>query len=131
MEAVRPAADCPTGEGVSTACVELPAADDSAHSRHADALGHVLPAEARFERVFDRCGPGLYRFFVVRTSDRRLADDLMQQLAAQERPGGLELPEDRIEPWLRAIAKKLVHTHWRRIARRPAHVAVEDAERSA
>lgn len=89
------------------------------------------PPPVRFERVFDSCASSLYRYFVVRTADRHLADDLMQQLWMQARPGGLDLPEDRIEPWLRAIAKNLVRTHWRRIARRPAHVPVVDPELSA
>lgn len=124
MEAVSPAAaECPMGDGASTAAfADAPTVSDD--------LPAVSP-ELRFERVFDRCGAGLYRFFAVRTSDRHLADDLMQQLWVQARRGGLELSQDRIEPWLRAIAKNLVRTHWRRIARRPAHVPVADPDLSA
>lgn len=115
MEAATPAARDAVDE-------RAPAVGGAPRSREDRASGF-----ARFEREFDRCGPSLYRYFVVRTGDPHLADDLMQQLWVQARPGGSDLPDDRIEPWLRAIAKNLVRTHWRTVARRPAHRSLADA----
>ncbi len=84
------------------------------------------------EAVFDRCGDGLYRYFVVRTGgDTHLADDLMQQLWLQAGACDTCVPTERVEFWLRAIAKNLICGHWRTNARRPAHVPIADPRLAA
>lgn len=75
--------------------------------------------------AFDRCSTAVYRYLVVRTGDVHVADDLMQQLwlSAQRTEN---VPAAELEFWLRGIAKNLLRTHWRKIARRPAHVPIAD-----
>lgn len=84
-------------------------------------------AREDFTCAFDRCSPGLYRFVVVRLgSDRHLADDLMQQLWLQASEASDAVPPAELECWLRAIARNLVRTHWRKQSRRPALVPLAD-----
>ncbi len=84
----------------------------------AAAAGHEGDA---MERAFDACAAALYRYFVVRTGDAHLADDLMQQLWLAAKRGWNGVPAANVEYWLRAIAKNLIRTHWRREARRPGN----------
>ncbi len=75
-------------------------------------------ADGSLDEVFDRCAPGLYRYFAVRAGgDRHRADDLMQQLWLAARTAETRPPPDEIEFWLRAIARNLVHAWWRRVNR--------------
>lgn len=74
---------------------------------------------AAMERAFDACAAALYRYFAVRTGDPHLADDLMQQLWLAAKRGWNGVPAASFEYWLRAIARNLIRTHWRREARRP------------
>lgn len=70
------------------------------------------------EAAFDRCATALYRYFAVRVGgDPHLADDLMQQLWIHAR-NLAATPAEQIEFRLRAIAKNLLRTHWRRCGRR-------------
>jgi len=80
------------------------------------------------EDVFGRCSRALYRYFVARTGDAHLADDLMQQLWLQARKSRADIPESQYEFWLRGIAKNLIRSHWRRRARRPANVPLANPE---
>ncbi|MGE3180675.1 MAG: RNA polymerase sigma factor [Phycisphaerae bacterium] len=91
--------------------------------------------------AYQRCAETLYRWFAVRTGrDRHLADDLMQQLwvKAVEADGvsraawRVEIPPDNwsettAEYWLRRVARNLLATHWRTVARRPGDAPVADA----
>lgn len=90
-----------------------------------------LGSESVFERVFQLVGPSLYRYIAVRLGDADLADDFMQQLWLQGSRQSGRVPADQLEFWLRAIARNLIRTHWRRKARRPAHVPVPDAALAA
>lgn len=90
-----------------------------------------VTSEPAFERAYDACAPSLYRFFVVRTGDSHLADDLMQQLWLQGRNGAENVPPANLEYWLRAIARNLLRTHWRVKARRPVAIAVPDPDVAA
>ncbi len=77
--------------------------------------------------AFDRCARGLYRFIVVRVGgDAHLADDLMQQLWLRADRRGRGVPAGELAFWLRAVARNLVHDHWRTAARRPANVPMSD-----
>ncbi len=79
------------------------------------------------DAVFDRCARGLYRFIIIRVAgDSHLADDLMQQLWLRATRRGSSVPADELEFWLRAVARNLVHDHWRKAARRPAHLPMSD-----
>lgn len=72
--------------------------------------------EAAIERVYDRCGDSLYRFFMVRTSgDTHLSKDLMQQLFLAALKTGRRVPEAELEYWLWTVARRLLATHWRRM----------------
>lgn len=86
---------------------------------------------AVFEAVFDRLAASIYRYLAVRTGDAHLADDLMQQLWLQSHSRAAAVPAGGLEPWLRAIARNLVRTHWRVKARRPALAAVADPSLAA
>ena len=84
------------------------------------------------EAVFDRCGSSLYRYFAVRTGgDTHLADDLMQQLWLQAGTGNASIADERVEAWLRSIAKNLIRTHWRKRARRPDSAPLARADLAA
>lgn len=83
-------------------------------------------AASIFDRAFSLIGPSLYRYMAVRLCDSHLADDFMQQLWLQGSRQAGRVPADQLEFWLRAIARNLIRTHWRRLARRPAHVPVPD-----
>lgn len=93
--------------------------------------GDAATHEVRLERGFDACSTALYRYFIVRTGDSHLADDLMQQLWLQMKRGAGRVPVDRIEYWLRAVARNLLRTHWRVRARRPAEAAIADPRLAA
>jgi len=93
--------------------------------------GRTAMPESRHERGFDACSTALYRFFVVRTGDSHLADDLMQQLWLHMKRGAAGVPPDRIEFWLRAVARNLLRTHWRVRARRPGQAAIADPRLAA
>jgi RNA polymerase sigma-70 factor (ECF subfamily) len=85
-------------------------------------------AAASLEAAFDACAESLHRFFEVRVgADRALADDLMQQLWVQAQNLG-PTPEEEIEFRLRAVARNLLRSHWRRVGRRPAHVPLPDPD---
>ena len=74
-----------------------------------------------------RLSPALYRFFMVRTgSQRDVCDDLMQQLWAAAAKNAGHVPAAELEFWLRATARNLLATHWRRRASRPVHVPLAD-----
>lgn len=90
------------------------------------AIEAVAADACSFERVFGLIGPSLYRFLAVRIGDSHLADDFMQQLWLQGSRQSGRIPADELEFWLRAIARNLIRTHWRKQARRPAHVPVPD-----
>lgn len=76
--------------------------------------------------AFDRCAQALYRYFAVRLGhERSLADDFMQQLWLQAQRLSPTEP-DEFEFRLRAVARNLVRTHWRRTARRPITVPLAD-----
>ncbi len=80
----------------------------------------------RLESVFDRCAGSLYRYVLVRVGgDAHLADDILQQLWCQACAHGGRVPIDELEYWMRAVAKNLVRTHWRRVGRRPAHCSFD------
>lgn len=79
-----------------------------------------------FEKRFDLCSSALYRYFVVRTGDAHLADDMMQQLWLHAQRRSAEIPLLQVEFWLRAVARNLVTTHWRTVGRRPAQVPIAD-----
>lgn len=92
------------------------------------------PLETRvMEREFERAYPALYRFVAVRVgNDQHLADDILQQLwlaARQNGPRGISARD--AETWLRSVARKLIATHWRRAATRPAHVPLPDPQIAA
>ncbi len=82
------------------------------------------------EAAFDRCADALYRYFVVRTRDVHLADDLMQQLWLAAQQLGPTVP-DELEYRLRAIARNLLRTYWRRQQRLPTHVPLVDPDLAA
>jgi RNA polymerase sigma-70 factor (ECF subfamily) len=86
---------------------------------------------AALQRIFRRCGVGLYRYIRVRTGDDHTADDLMQQLWLSARRGVADVPEERIEFALRAIATNLVRTLWRQRKCRPPHVPIADPRLAA
>lgn len=82
--------------------------------------------------AFDRYGPALYRYLVVRAGgDTHLADDLMQQLWLQAANGQAAVPEDEFEFWLRGVARNLIRAHWRQARRRPKHLPIADPELSS
>ncbi len=79
------------------------------------------------DAAFDRCARGLHRFIMIRVGgDSHLADDLMQQLWLRAARRGHGVPTDELAFWLRAVARNLVHDHWRTAARRPAHLPMSD-----
>lgn len=83
---------------------------------------------ARMEAVFDRCSRSLYRYVLVRVGgDAHLADDVLQQLWCQACDRARHVPPAEMEFWLRAVAKNLIRTHWRRMGRRPPHARLPDA----
>lgn len=107
----------------------LPSSDTRASepqlaSPSADAIEQV-------HRAFDAAADAVYRFFAIRTGDRHLADDLMQQLWLQARTAATAVPPASLEAWLRTVARNLLRTHWRVKARRPAHVPIPDADLAA
>jgi RNA polymerase sigma factor (sigma-70 family) len=81
-------------------------------------------AHARVERVFDRCGVGLYRFFLSRVGRDNVADDLMQHLWLQACKAPAAIPEGELEFWLRRVARNILNDHWRRTSRRPPVVSL-------
>lgn len=86
--------------------------------------------ESSVAAAFDRCAAGLYRYLRVRLGDPHLADDLMQQLWLAA--GKLDAtPAPEVEFRLRAVARNLVRTHWRRQAGRPAHLPLPDPQLAA
>lgn len=98
----------------------------SAASPLPGALARCVNPAVDLERAFDACADSLYRYFAVRCGrDGHLADDLMQQLwvHAHNLPA---TPPDQLEFRLRAIAKNLLRTHWRRHGSRPAPVPLAD-----
>lgn len=87
--------------------------------------GHAV----RMEAAFDRYSGVLYRYVLVRVGgDSHLADDLMQQLWCQACLHGGRIPPDEIEFWLRAVARNLILTHWRKQGRRPKHTSLPDED---
>ena len=96
-----------------------------------EAAVDVVPARddaAAMQAEFDRCADALHRYVLVRLGgDAHLADDMMQQLWVQARRSTTVVPRHEMEYWLRGIAKNLVRTHWRKKARRPAHLPLADA----
>lgn len=108
--------------------VDLPALDPDTG---VDAEPRARDAD-RMQAAFDRCARSLYRFVLVRVGgDPHLADDILQQTWCQacQHSGGV--PPDEVEFWLRAVARNLIRTHWRRIGRRPRHAPLPDAELAA
>jgi len=103
----------------------------TAASRNAAFSDRGTPAVPRIEAAFDRCADALYRFLVVRAGgDVHLADDLMQQLWVQARH--LDgTPDGEVEFRLRAIARNLLRTHWRRESRHAKHVPLADPRAAA
>lgn len=91
----------------------------------AEADDAVVVVHDRVETVFDHCSTALYRFFAVRVGHGPLADDLMQQLWLQACKAPAAIPTDELEFWLRRVAKNLLNDHWRRVSRRPQHVALD------
>ena len=84
------------------------------------------------EAAFDTCSRGLYRYVVVRCGgDTHLADDLMQQTWLQASRSGALVAENEQERWLFGIARNVVRAHWRKQARRPAHVPIADPQLAA
>ena len=77
---------------------------------------------AATQRAFDHCAPSLYRYFIVRTGgDTYQADDFMQQLWIHAR-NLTDTPLDQLEFRLRAVARNLLRTHWRKQGVRRAHL---------
>lgn len=72
------------------------------------------------EPVYDRCAGALFRFFMVRTAGNHdLSNDLMQQLWLAALRNASDVPGEELECWLRAVARNLLATHWRRAAAAP------------
>ncbi len=92
----------------------------------AEADDAAVVRRTRVESVFDQCSTSLYRFFAMRVGHGALADDLMQQLWLQACKAPVAIPADELEFWLRRVAKNLLNDHWRRVSRRPQHVALEN-----
>ncbi|MEP0847224.1 MAG: sigma-70 family RNA polymerase sigma factor [Phycisphaerae bacterium] len=108
--------------------VDCPAVDPQAG---VDAEPRARDAD-RMQAAFDRCARSLYRFVLVRVGgDSHLADDILQQTWCQacQHSGGV--PPNEVEFWLRAVARNLIRTHWRRLGRRPRHAPLPDAELAA
>lgn len=78
------------------------------------------------EAVYDRCAEALHRFFLVRTGrDNHLSQDLMQQLWVAALKTGRAVPEGELEFWLRAVARRLLATHWRRASVRGRSISLD------
>lgn len=86
---------------------------------------------AAFQREYERCAPGIFRFLAVRTGDSHTAEDLMQQAWIQARPRASGLPVGEVEPYLRTVARNLIRLHWRQRASRPAGVPIADPSLAA
>lgn len=72
----------------------------------------------------------LYRFILVRVGfDEQVAEDLLQQAAEAALRAERSAHEiDRVEAWLRGLARNLVRRHWRDGAKRNGHVSIEAGE---
>jgi len=94
----------------------------------------VVPGSSTAEMTaaaFDRCSAGLYRYLVVRLDgNAHAADDLMQQLWLHAQQLS-DTPPGEVEFRLRAIAKNLIRTHWRKQGRRPAQLPLAEPRLAA
>ena len=70
------------------------------------------------QRCYEACCESFHRYFVVRTRDDHLVDDLMQQLWLRARLGEPNLRGGNPEPWLWSIARNLLREAARRTGRR-------------
>jgi RNA polymerase sigma-70 factor (ECF subfamily) len=90
-------------------------------------LGSLASERTGMEEAFDRHGPAIYRYLVVRVGgDTHVADDLMQQLWLRATNGQAPVHDGELEYWLRAIARNLVRAHWRQVRQRPVHLPIAD-----
>ncbi|MHC4092095.1 MAG: RNA polymerase sigma factor [Planctomycetota bacterium] len=133
MILVRSERSSPTGRLISdgeTPEVAVPGVGAAAHSPAAnDEMSATSnPRQALFD-VFGACCDSLYRFIAVRVGgDQAVADDLMQQICVEAGRAGRLPRRDRIEPWLRGIARNLIRRHWRRARLERGLVPRADAE---
>jgi len=74
-----------------------------------------------FSDLYDNVAPRLLAFLLRRTSDRPLAEDVLQQTFLQlHRARGTFAPGAPVLPWAVAIARRVLIDELRRAVRRPA-----------
>lgn len=74
-----------------------------------------------FSDLYDNVAPRLLAFLLRRTSDRPLAEDVLQQTFLQvHRARGTFVPGAPVLPWAVAIARRVLIDELRRAGRRPA-----------
>ncbi len=82
--------------------------------------------DATVTRLFDELASSLHAWFLARTGDEHLADDLVQEcfLRVHDRLGDVR-DHARFAGWIRGIARNLV-TDWRRARREPEAAELEE-----
>ncbi|MBN1400784.1 MAG: sigma-70 family RNA polymerase sigma factor [Anaerolineae bacterium] len=77
---------------------------------------------ALFDRLYAEHARGVHAFFLGRTGDPAVADELLQEafLRAWQRLADVQaIPEERQRYWLYRVARNLLTDHYRRRAARP------------
>jgi RNA polymerase sigma-70 factor (ECF subfamily) len=79
-----------------------------------------------FGLLYERHGTAVFRYLLLRSADRQLAEDLSQDVfeAAMDGLAGLREPA-QFRAWLMRIAHNRLQSHWSRQRRRPDRQSLE------
>lgn len=82
---------------------------------------YAVGDDGAFSELYDNVAPRLLAFLLRRTTDRSLAEDVLQQTFLQlHRARGTFAPGAPVLPWAVAIARRVLLDELRRASRRPA-----------